>query len=275
MATAAVESVQCFGRKKTTHCKRGRGLIKINGVPIELIQPEILRYKAFEPILLLGRHRFAGVDMRIRVKGGGHTSQIYAIRQSIAKALVAFYQKYVDEQSKKEIKDILVRYDRTLLVADPRRCEPKKFGGRGARARFQKSYHLKELFQFVVLLAVQTAMCCRTATAPTRPPLALLCSGDLGTASAVIPGTALWSCTTRSTGSLSRSISRFSCWDSGLLEYEVENAGARCYNDEEDNNQTNCPAHALATTASFSALLGLPWLSRWVALFRPEGPSGD
>ncbi|OIS98075.1 small ribosomal subunit protein uS9-like [Nicotiana tabacum] len=139
-----MESVQCFGRKKTavavTHCKRGRGLIKINGVPIELVQPEILRYKAFEPILLLGRHRFAGVDMRIRVKGGGHTSQIYAIRQSIAKALVAFYQKYVDEQSKKEIKDILVRYDRTLLVADPRRCEPKKFGGRGARARFQKSY---------------------------------------------------------------------------------------------------------------------------------------
>ena len=32
----------------------------------------------------------------------------------------------VDEQSKKEIKDILLAYDRTLLVADPRRCEPKK-----------------------------------------------------------------------------------------------------------------------------------------------------
>lgn len=143
-ATAAMESVQCFGRKKTavavTYCKRGRGLIKINGCPIELVEPEILRYKAFEPILLLGRQRFAGVDMRIRVKGGGHTSQIYAIRQSIAKALVAFYQKFVDEQSKKEIKDILLRYDRTLLVADPRRCEPKKFGGRGARSRFQKSY---------------------------------------------------------------------------------------------------------------------------------------
>ncbi|KAL5562488.1 hypothetical protein UlMin_032235 [Ulmus minor] len=142
--TPAIESVQCFGRKKTavavTYCKRGRGLIKINGCPIELVEPEILRFKAYEPILLLGRQRFAGVDMRIRVKGGGHTSQIYAIRQSIAKALVAFYQKYVDEQSKKEIKDILVRYDRTLLVADPRRCEPKKFGGRGARARFQKSY---------------------------------------------------------------------------------------------------------------------------------------
>lgn len=33
----------------------------------------------------------------------------------------------IDEQSKKEIKDILIHYDRTLLVADPRRCEPKKW----------------------------------------------------------------------------------------------------------------------------------------------------
>ncbi|KAI0510997.1 hypothetical protein KFK09_011613 [Dendrobium nobile] len=145
MATEAkVNSVQCFGRKKTavavTHCKAGKGLIKINGVPIELVKPEILRYKAFEPILLAGVERFRGVDMRIRVRGGGKTSQIYAIRQSIAKALVAYYQKYVDEHSKKEVKDIFIRYDRTLLVADPRRCEPKKFGGRGARARFQKSY---------------------------------------------------------------------------------------------------------------------------------------
>lgn len=46
----------------------------------------------------------------------------------------------VDEASKKELKDILIQYDRTLLVGDPRRCEPKKFGGPGARARYQKSY---------------------------------------------------------------------------------------------------------------------------------------
>ncbi|KAL2481138.1 40S ribosomal protein S16-1 [Abeliophyllum distichum] len=102
MAAAKTKSVQCFGKKKmavaVTHCKKGRRLIKINGVPIELVQPEILQYKAFEPILLLGRHRFAGVDMPICVEGGGHTSQIYAICQLIAKALVAFYQKYVDEQ---------------------------------------------------------------------------------------------------------------------------------------------------------------------------------
>ena len=63
-----------------------------------------------------------------------------AVRQAIAKGLVAYYQKYVDEASKNEIKSILLAYDRTLLVADPRRSEPKKFGGPGARTRYQKSY---------------------------------------------------------------------------------------------------------------------------------------
>jgi small subunit ribosomal protein S16e len=107
---------------------------------VELVQPEILRVKVFEPILILGKDKFANLDIRVRVRGGGHTSQIYAIRQAIAKAVVAFYQKYVDEVSKMEIKEKLLNYDRTLLVADPRRCEPKKFGGPGARARYQKSY---------------------------------------------------------------------------------------------------------------------------------------
>ncbi|XP_011807822.1 PREDICTED: 40S ribosomal protein S16 isoform X2 [Colobus angolensis palliatus] len=129
-----LQSVQVFGRKKTAtavaHCKRGNGLIKVNGRPLEMIEPRTLQYKLLEPVLLLGKERFAGVDI----------PQIYAIRQSISKALVAYYQKYVDEASKKEIKDILIQYDRTLLVADPRRCESKKFGGPGARARYQKSY---------------------------------------------------------------------------------------------------------------------------------------
>ncbi|XP_062515042.1 small ribosomal subunit protein uS9-like [Corticium candelabrum] len=138
------QSVQVFGRKKTAtavaYCKSGKGMVRVNGVPLEHVEPSTLRVKVEEPILLLGKDRFAGVDMRVRVKGGGHISQIYAIRQAISKALVAYYQKYVDEASKKEIKDILTRYDRTLLVADPRRCEPKKFGGPGARSRYQKSY---------------------------------------------------------------------------------------------------------------------------------------
>ncbi|CDY53247.1 BnaA02g04070D [Brassica napus] len=69
-ASSTVVSVQCFGRKKTA--------VAFNGCP------------TVDQVLLLGKHRFAGVDTRIRVKGGGHTSQVYAIRQSIAKALVAF-----------------------------------------------------------------------------------------------------------------------------------------------------------------------------------------
>jgi small subunit ribosomal protein S16e len=144
MTSTTLQSVQTFGRKKTAtavaHCKSGNGLIKLNGQPIELAQPESLRLKIFEPILVLGKDAFSKVDIRITVKGGGHVSQVYAIRQALAKAIVAFHQKFVDEASKQEIRDKLVSYDRSLLVADPRRCEPKKFAGPGARARYQKSY---------------------------------------------------------------------------------------------------------------------------------------
>nr|CBN08640.1 ribosomal protein S16 [Microcosmus squamiger] len=138
------QSVQVYGRKKTAtavaHCKRGNGLIKVNGRPIDVLQPATLRYKIEEPILLLGRDRFEGIDIKIRVRGGGRVAQIYAVRQALAKSLVAYYQKFVDEAQKKEVKDILIQYDRSLLVSDPRRKETKKFGGPGARARYQKSY---------------------------------------------------------------------------------------------------------------------------------------
>lgn len=179
--------------------KDGRGLINVNGAPIENVEPELLRYKILEPVLLLNQDTFSKVDIRVRVKGGGHTAQIYAIRQAIAKGIVAFYQKCecspspvrpslgcllaillacvcvpytytdtytrthgrwpestqinlcfgppsphpptdIDEAKKNELKETLLAYDRTLLVADPRRCEPKKFGGPSARARYQKSY---------------------------------------------------------------------------------------------------------------------------------------
>jgi ribosomal protein S9 len=110
-------------------------MIRVNGHPLELLEPEILKFKVYEPILIIGKERFANVDIRVRVKGGGHTSQVYgmyracpwrkpaprrvvvsgpgrcffrwgrtnqnlivflcslAIRQAIAKSIVAFYQK--------------------------------------------------------------------------------------------------------------------------------------------------------------------------------------
>jgi small subunit ribosomal protein S16e len=120
------------------HAKEGRGLVRINGQPVSILQPEILRLKVYEAILVAGEDYFSIVDIRVKAKGGGHTSQVYAIRQAIAKAIVAYYAKYVDASSAMELKKKLVSYDRTLLIADPRRSEPKKFGGHGARARRQK-----------------------------------------------------------------------------------------------------------------------------------------
>lgn len=58
-----------------------------------------------------------------------------ACRLLIVGAMTSFAQCFpspfpscavVDEQSKVQIKEALLQYDRTLLVADPRRCEPKK-----------------------------------------------------------------------------------------------------------------------------------------------------
>ena len=84
----------------------------------------------------------------------------------------------MDEATKKEIKDILLTYDRTLLVADPRRCEPKKFGGRAARARYQKScawarWH----FTLLNVLLTARAPLCRPvrASVPARSLRAASC----------------------------------------------------------------------------------------------------
>eukprot|EP01017_Pseudomicrothorax_dubius_P037490 TRINITY_DN54_c0_g3_i1.p1 TRINITY_DN54_c0_g3~~TRINITY_DN54_c0_g3_i1.p1 ORF type:complete len:151 (-),score=47.04 TRINITY_DN54_c0_g3_i1:196-648(-) len=138
------EIVQSFGRKRNAlavaTCRRGKGLIRVNGAPLEVLEPAPLRVKAYEPVLLLGANRFKDLDIRIKVRGGGYVSQIYAIRQAIARSIIAYYQKFVDESSKRELKELLLQYDRTLLVSDPRRCEPKKYGGPGARSRYTKSY---------------------------------------------------------------------------------------------------------------------------------------
>jgi len=137
-------SVQTFGRKKTALAvallRPGEGRIRVNGRPLELIEPELLRYKVFEPILILGKSKFDKFDIRVRVRGGGFSSRVYAIRQALARSIVAYYHKFVDEAARREIKETLVSYDRSLLVVDTRRAEAKKPGGPGARSRYQKSY---------------------------------------------------------------------------------------------------------------------------------------
>ena len=69
-----------------------------------MLEPQSLRVKVLEPILLLGLKRFQSLDIRVRVRGGGYVAQIYAIRQALSKGVVAYYQKYVNETEKREIK---------------------------------------------------------------------------------------------------------------------------------------------------------------------------
>ncbi|KAF8337513.1 ribosomal protein S9 [Cantharellus anzutake] len=137
-------AVQTFGKKKTAvavaRTTEGRGIIHVNGSPIKLIQPFTLRTKVYEAILAVGADAYTRINIRVRVSGGGHVSQIYAVRQAIAKSLIAYYSKYEDAAEALSLKKAIIAYDRSLLVSDPRRMEPKKFGGRGARARRQKSY---------------------------------------------------------------------------------------------------------------------------------------
>ncbi|KAH8879833.1 ribosomal protein S9 [Thozetella sp. PMI_491] len=134
------QSISCFGKKKKATAVayidypppslyaldfNGIGLIKVNGRPLALVQPEILRFKVYEPILALGTVGYCNIDTLVRVAGGGHTPQIYVIPQVIGMALVIHHQKYVDDYSKNRLKQILVQYDRTLLVADNHRGEPR------------------------------------------------------------------------------------------------------------------------------------------------------
>jgi ribosomal protein S9 len=97
---AGGKMVQVFGRKRhavgVAVVKPGKGVVRLNGQPLHLVEPAILRIKIMEPILLLGKEYFDGVDIRMRVSGGGYSSQIYAVRQALAKGIVAYYHsKYL------------------------------------------------------------------------------------------------------------------------------------------------------------------------------------
>ncbi|RLJ10202.1 MAG: 30S ribosomal protein S9 [Candidatus Aenigmatarchaeota archaeon] len=97
--------------------KPGKGVIKINSVPLELIQPEFLRMRIEEPLMLVG-DAWKNFDINVNVKGGGIMGQADATRQAIARCLC--------EVLGPEVKKTFISYDRNLLVYDPRRTEPHK-----------------------------------------------------------------------------------------------------------------------------------------------------
>lgn len=115
--------------------KEGKGTIRFNGFEISTVEPRFVRETILEPLhvstLTAGMDK--SFDIEINVRGGGMMGQMQAARTGVAKALV----KYAGSEA---LKNEYMRYDRSLLVDDPRRVEPKKFKGPKARARFQKSY---------------------------------------------------------------------------------------------------------------------------------------
>jgi small subunit ribosomal protein S9 len=115
--------------------RKGTGNIRINGFDISTVEPVEFRDMMLEPIMVsrITEELSKRVDIKVNVDGGGKSAQAQAVRGAIAKGIAAF----ADTDT---IRKEYVRYDRSLLIDDPRRVEPKKFKGPKARARFQKSY---------------------------------------------------------------------------------------------------------------------------------------
>ena len=132
-----MKSTNTSGKRKMAIARavlrQGTGIVRINNIPIDFIEPKISRLKLKEPLILADD--VAGkVDIDVRVAGGGISSQAEASRLAIAKALVNYTKN-------DKLKEIFLNYDRNLLVADVRRKEAAKPNRHGqARSKVQKSY---------------------------------------------------------------------------------------------------------------------------------------
>ena len=136
-------SVNMSGKRKTAVARatvrKGKGRFRITSKPIHIIEPELARRKALEPVQIAeAMNRLADADVAVDVQGGGQMGQVDAIRTAIARGLVKWNGGA--EGDDEELRDEYLRFDRSLLVNDPRRKEPKHQMGRGARKKWQKSY---------------------------------------------------------------------------------------------------------------------------------------
>jgi len=143
MARKQKKVARTSGKRKTAVAratvKAGKGRVRVNSEPIEILQPALSRRKAMEPLIIAdAMKRLAKVDINILTHGGGIMGQTDAIRTAIARGLVHYNggAEGLDE----ELRDEYLRFDRSLLVNDHRRKEAKHQLGRGARRKKQKSY---------------------------------------------------------------------------------------------------------------------------------------
>ena len=119
------------GRRKTaiarTWIKPGSGEIVINNRPVEEYFPiEIIRADMIQPFKIT--NTVGSYDVKATVVGGGIAGQADAVRHGITRALVAINP------------DFRITLKRAgFIKRDPRVKERKKYGQKGARARFQFS----------------------------------------------------------------------------------------------------------------------------------------
>ena len=119
------------GRRKSSVARviltPGAGPITVNEKQLAQYLPTAMLVKyvqqPFDVTQLRGRF-----DVRATTRGGGFSSQAGALRHAISRAL-----NLIDEQTRKQLKTA------GLLTRDAREKERKKYGQRGARARFQFS----------------------------------------------------------------------------------------------------------------------------------------
>jgi len=119
------------GRRKTSvarvYLKRGEGRILINKKDAdEYLMRETLKMIIMQPFELTGTT--GQFDVSVNVNGGGISGQAGAIKHGISRALLK-----VSDEYRKPLKKA------GYLTRDAREVERKKYGQRGARARFQFS----------------------------------------------------------------------------------------------------------------------------------------
>ena len=119
------------GRRKTSTARvflrPGAGVVNINGRTMDNFFPsEVLKMIVKQPLLLT--ETTEKFDVTVTVLGGGPAGQAGAIRHGISRALLEF-----NAELRERLKSA------GLLTRDPRKKERKKYGQKGARARFQFS----------------------------------------------------------------------------------------------------------------------------------------
>ena len=131
MSAVSVSRYYATGKRKNSIARvwmmPGSGKVIINDKPMDqYFGRDVLKMIIRQPFEVTGTvDKF---DVLVSVLGGGNSGQAGAIRHGISKALLA-----VDAESRVKLRK------EGLLTRDPRAKERKKYGQKGARARFQFS----------------------------------------------------------------------------------------------------------------------------------------